>query len=74
MRVAVTVVAAVRLGREERADRLFIVYVDTHRQGGIKWRNSPGKKYTDVNVLKTNTGSVSRGRYQLRGIPTGNGS
>lgn len=66
MRVAVTVVAAMRLGREERTDRLL--------QGGIKWRNSPGKKYTDVNVLKTNTGSVSRGRYQLGGIQTGNGS
>lgn len=42
----------------KRAERLFIVHLDTRRQGGTKWQNIPGRKYTEVKDLKTNTGSV----------------
>lgn len=37
----------------KRAERLFIVHLDTHRQGGTKWHNVPGRKYTWSRVKET---------------------
>lgn len=38
--------------------KTFIVHFCTHRQGGTKWQNVPGRKSTHLKDLIRNTGSI----------------